>query len=87
MHLVARLDDVATGPQNSLLVLGAEADLSLQHNRDLVLWSMNVRSQELTNRERMLHDRQGTTGVLAVDLEYDAPLAGLPVRQTSTGTG
>ena len=72
MDLAARLDDVAAGPEDDLLVVRAEADLAFEHDRVLVLEGVDVRRDERPDRERMLDDRQRAAGVLAVDLEDDA---------------
>ena len=71
VDLVARLDDVATGAKDDLVVLRAEADLAFEHVRDLVLAGVDVGWHECADRERMLDDRQRATRVLGVDLEGD----------------
>lgn len=72
VHLAAWLDDVAAGAEHDLLVLRAEADLSLDHDRELVLQRVDVRRHQRADVKRMLNDRQRTAAVLPVDLEDDA---------------
>src|SRR6185503_16399442 len=72
VDLPSRLDDVAAGAQDHLLVLRAEADLALEDDRYLVLARVDVGPHERADGERMLDHRYPAGGVLAVDLEVDA---------------
>jgi hypothetical protein len=70
MQLAARLGDVAAGPQDSLAVARAEADLTLEDDRILVLPGVEVGRNEGTDGERVLDDRERSPGVLRQQLEH-----------------
>ena len=71
VDLAARLDDVAARAEDDLLVVRAEADLALEHDRVLVLEDVRVRRHERADLERVLDDREPPARVLAIDLEDD----------------
>jgi hypothetical protein len=71
VQLAAWFGDVAARSEHHLTVTGSESDLTLRDDRVLVFPGVQVRRDQRADRERMLHDGHGITGVLASQLEHD----------------
>ena len=77
MHLPAGLGDVAAGTEDDLAVVGAEADLTRQHYRMLVLASVAMRRRQQPDFEQML-DYGPSPPLVLLDNLNTAPIEAMP---------